>query len=82
MPNYIEVPKKLTLDMLWKEFGRPAVEFYMARIEERRKEGRTYFNPLKTIYLWATEDRRTHQGYYTTYRGYARHKKNRNFGGS
>ncbi len=82
MKKYIEVPKNLTTDMLISEFGRPAVEFYQSRIEERRREGRTYYNPLKTIYLWATEDRRTNQGFYTSYRGYSRRRKNRNFGRS
>ncbi len=82
MSSYIEVPKGLTIDKLEAEFGKPVVAFYMARIEERREQGKTYYNPLKTIYLWATEDRRTGQGYYTTYRGYVRRRKNRNFGRS
>lgn len=59
MNNYIEVPKNLTLDMLIEEFGSAAVEFYKDRIEARRRDGRTYYNPLKTIYLWATKDRQT-----------------------
>ena len=82
MGSYIDVPKNLTIEVLEAEFGKPAVAFYLARIEERRAQGKKYLNPLKTIYLWATEDRRTNQGYYTTYRGYARHRKNRNFGRS
>lgn len=82
MGNYIEVPKKLTVEMLEAEFGKPAVAFYTARIEERRMQGKTYLNPLKTIFLWATADRRTNQGYYSTYRGYAGHRKSRNFGRS
>lgn len=82
MDNYIEVPRNLTADGLVAEFGGAAVEYYMDRIEERRRNGKTYYNPLKTIYLWATEDRRTNQGYYTTYRGYSRGKKHKNFGAS
>lgn len=82
MDNYIEVPKGLTRSMLEEEFGYQAVEFYMARIEERRRQGRVYYNPLKTIYIWASQDRRTNQGYYTSYRGYSRRRKNRNYGRS
>lgn len=82
MDNYIEMPKGLTRSMLEDEFGIQAVAFYMARIEDRRREGRTYYNPLKTIYIWASQDRRTNQGYYTSYRGYSRGRKNRNYGRS
>lgn len=82
MDNYIDVPKGLTRSMLEDKFGRQAVEFYMARIDERRRDGRTYHNPLKTIYLWATQDRRTYHGYYTSYRGYASGRKHRNYGRS
>ncbi len=82
MDSYIEVPKGLTRGMMEEEFGIDAVAFYMDRIEERRKEGRIYYNPLKTIYLWAMEDRRTNQGFYTTSRGYARRRKNKNHGRS
>ena len=82
MDNYIDVPKGLTRSMLEDKFGRQAVEFYMARIADRQREGRKYYNPLKTIYLWATRDRRTCQGYYTSYRGYAGGRKYKNYGGS
>lgn len=47
MDNYIAVPKGLTRSMLEDEFGIQAVEFYMARIADRQREGRKYYNPLK-----------------------------------
>ena len=79
---YIEIPKNLCLETLRREFGYAAVDFYLARIEERRALGHKYFNPLKTVYIWATQDRRTCQGFYSTYAGRARRKKQRNFGRS
>lgn len=63
-----------------KEFGIAAVDFYLARINERITMGKIYRNPLKTIWLWATEDRRTNQGFWTTNRGHTRRRKN--YGGS
>lgn len=80
--TYIEVPKGLCLETLRREFGYAAVDYYLGRIEERRELGHTYLNPLKTIYIWATKDRRTCQGFYSTYTGRARRKKARNFGRS
>ena len=32
--------------------------------------------------LWATADKATNQGYYTSYRGYSRGRKHKNYGGS
>lgn len=78
----IKVPQDLNLTLLRAEFGYDAVAFYMARIKQREMEGKTYYNPLKTIYLWATEDRETSQGYYSSYRGYSRGRKHKNYGGS
>lgn len=78
----IDIPKNLSLEMLNREFGTHAVTFYRNRIEERQSAGRIYYNPLKTIYIWATQDRRTNQGYYSSYRGYAVRRKRRNFGRS
>lgn len=80
--EYIKIPKNLDRDILVKEFGNEAVTFYEARIAQRRIEGKIYYNSLKTIYLWATQDRRTNQGYYTTYRGYAKGRRHKNYGGS
>ena len=76
----IDIPKNLSLEMLRCELGIPAVSFYQNRIAEREAEGRIYYNPLKTIYIWATQDRRTNQGFYSSYNGYARRRKNKNFG--
>lgn len=80
--GYIKVPDNLDRNMLVKEFGADAVVFYEERIRQRITEGKTYLNPIKTIYLWATEDKRTHQGYYTSFRGYSRGRKHKNYGGS
>lgn len=80
MKEYVKVPSNLTVTMLQKEFGIAAVDFYQARIKERAAMGRVYRNPLKTIYLWAHEDRRTNQGFWTTYRGHTCRRKK--YGGS
>ena len=80
--EYIDVPKHLDRNMLVNEFGLDAVVFYERRIEERKIQGKTYYNPLKTIYLWATQDRRTNQGYYTSFRVYSSGRKHKNYGGS
>lgn len=80
MKEYLKVPKNLTVEMLQKEFGVAAVDFYQVRIKERIGMGRVYRNPLKTIWLWATEDRRTNQGFWTTYRGHTCRRKK--YGGS
>lgn len=80
--DYIKIPKGLCLDMLREEFGYPAVDWYLSRIEERRELGHKYFNPLKTVYIWATQDRETGQGFYSTYTGRVRRKKLRNHGRS
>lgn len=82
MAEYIKVPAGLNRAMLEEEFGYAAVAFYQGRIAQREREGKICRNPLKTIYLWATEDRRTNQGFWTSFRGYSRGRKHRNFGGS
>ena len=78
----IEVPANLSRAMLEKQFGYAAVSFYLSRIAQREREGKIYHNPLKTVYLWATEDKRTCQGFYTTYRGYSHGNRHKNYGGS
>lgn len=82
MERRIKVPQGLDLAMLRDEFGHQAIDFYLDRIKQRESEGRVYYNPLKTIYLWATADKATNQGYYTSYRGYSRGRKHKNYGGS
>lgn len=81
MREYLKVPPNLTLELLQKEFGYDAVAFYQSRIQERINMGRIYQNPLKTIWLWATEDRKTSQGYWTSYCGHTR-RRGKNHGGS
>lgn len=80
--DYIDVPKRLDRNVLVDKFGPDAVAYYENRISERTIMGKTYYNPMKTIYLWATQDKKTHQGYYTSYRGYSRGRKHKNYGGS
>lgn len=80
--DYIKIPKGLCLDMLREEFGYHAVDWYLNRIKERRELGHKYFNPLKTVYIWATQDRKTGQGFYSTYTGRVRRKKLQNHGRS
>lgn len=82
MREFVKVPKNLDRAMLEQKFGHAAVTFYLERIEQRKREGKTYLNPLKTVYIWATEDKRTNQGFYSSYRGYSRGRKHKNFGGS
>ena len=80
--TFVKVPKDLDRLSLEREFGTAAVEFYFSRIAQREREGKVYYNPLKTIYLWATADRNTNQGYYTSFRGFSNGRKRRNYGGS
>lgn len=82
MDEYISIPHGLDKAMLEVEFGHEAVRFYLERIAQRRREGRIYRNTLKTIYLWAYKDRRTQQGFYTSYRGYSHGRRQRNYGGT
>ena len=80
--EFIKVPQDLDRPMLERQFGHDAVSFYLERIAQREREGKTYLNPLKTIYLWATADRSTQQGYWSSYRGYSRGRRYKNYGGS
>ena len=80
MKEYLKIPSPLTIETLKKEFGIAAVDFSLARINERITMGKIYRNPLKTIWLWATEDRRTNQGFWTTYRRHTCRRKK--YGGS
>lgn len=72
MKEFIQVPKGLDYNDLIAEFGYQAVSFYEERIKQRTADGKIYLNPLKTIYIWAYSDRKTHQGYYTSFRGIGR----------
>lgn len=79
---YVEIPQILTEDSVIQEFGVDAYRFYKNRIEERKRDGRIYHNPLKTIYIWATQDREYRQGYWSTWVGYSRGRKCKNHGRS
>ena len=81
MAEYVCVPQNLTEKNLITEYGVDAVRFYKSRIEERQRQGRVYPNPLKTIYIWAALDKKSHQGFYTTWSGFKKHK-HKNHGGS
>lgn len=79
--EYIEIPKALNEKTIIGEYGAEAFRFYQNRIREREYQGRKYLNPLKTIYIWAYQDRKTRQGYWSTWTGVTR-KKHKNHGGS
>lgn len=78
---YVNVPDTLTEKTVINEYGIDAFRYYNQRLQERRRQGRMYNNSLKTIYIWAAQDRKTHQGFYSTYRGTNR-SKHKNHGGS
>lgn len=78
----IKVPQGLDQAMLEGLFGRDAVSFYLDRIAQRQREGKVYYNPLKTIYLWAAEDKAKCQGFWSSYRGFSHGRRRRNYGGS
>ena len=78
---YVNVPDILTEKTVINEYGIDAFRYYNQRLQERRRQGRMYNNSLKTIYIWAAQDRKTHQGFYSTYRGTSR-SKHKNHGGS
>ena len=79
---YVEIPENLTERTVILEFGADAYRFYQNRIEERKRDGKIYYNPLKTIYIWAAQDRKYHQGYWSTWFGYNKCKKCKNHGRS
>ena len=81
MTEYIPIPDNISRKNLIAEFGVQAVSFYEERLKQRTNEGKISLNPLKTIYLWAFKDRKSNQGYYTTFKGLARRRKT-NHGGS
>lgn len=82
MAEYVEIPRGLTRPILERQFGYAAVAFYLDRLAQRELDGRIYNNPLKTVYIWATEDKRTNQGFWSSYRGYSCGRKHKNYGGS
>lgn len=79
---YVKIPDKLTENDVAAEYGMDALRFHKNRIAERKQQGKIYHNPLKTIYIWAAQDRKTNQGYWSTWRGYRSGKKHKNHGRS
>lgn len=79
---YVKIPDKLTENDVAAEYGMDALRFYKNRIVERKQQGKVYHNTLKTIYIWAAQDRKTNQGYWSTWRGYRSGKKHKNHGRS
>ena len=63
--EYIEVPENINIDILIAKFGKEAVDFYQRRLAERERNGKLYPKRLKTIYIWATQDKKTNQGFYS-----------------
>lgn len=63
---YVEVPRPLTREKIAEAFGMPALRYYEERIRQRANEGKVYLNPLKTIYIWAAQDKASGQGYFST----------------
>lgn len=80
--EYIEIPKNLSKELLIEKFGKDAVDFYIHRLEERERDGKFYPNKLKAIYIWATQGKRTNQGFYSTWQGFSNGRKRRNYGRS
>ncbi len=80
--EYIEIPKNLSEELLTEKFGKKTVDFYKCRLEERERGGKIYPKKLKTIYIWATQDKRTNQGFYSTWRGFGNGRKKKNHGRS
>lgn len=80
--DYIEIPENLSEKMLVEKFGKDAVDFYKFRLAERERSGRFYPKKLKTIYIWATQDKRTNQGFYSTWRDFRSGRKIKNHGSS
>ncbi len=78
--EYIEIPKNLSEKLLTEKFGKDAVDFYKRRLEERERDGKFYPKKLKTIYIWASQDKRTNQGFYSTWHGFSNGRKRKNYG--
>lgn len=80
---YVTIPSPLTKNVFVQELGAEAYCFYEQRIRERMAFGKTYLNPLKTMYIWAVEDKASRQGYYSTLHIRAKNsRKRKNYGRS
>lgn len=52
---YVEIPENLTERTVILEFGADAYRFYQNRIEERKRNGKIYYNPqvlIATCLAW------------------------------
>lgn len=78
----IEFPPNINRAELVNKFGQDCVNYYERRLEERTLFGKKYTYPFKTIYLWATQDKKTHRGYFETYRGFNNYHKTKRKGKS
>ena len=66
--NYeIKVPYPCTKNDCIREFGRIATEYYESRLLQREQDGFIYRNIYKTIYIFAMKDRKTQQGFYSSF---------------
>ena len=81
--NFVKIPSYLSREILIEEFGINAVVHYERRLKERELyNGNIYLNPLKTIYIWATRDRKTNSGFYSTVPVGCSNRRHKNYGGS
>lgn len=60
----VTIPEKLTRQKLIEEFGVQATKWYLDRIEYRRAQGKIYYYPLKTAYIWMTNDKKNKCGFW------------------
>ena len=82
LPQYAESAEFRTrfLNEAQTLLGLPGV--YHVHIHAHDGETTIDYNPLKTIYIWAVQDRKYHQGYWSTWLGYNKGKKHKNHGRS
>lgn len=81
MNDEIKVPFPCTRNDCINEFGSIATSFYESRLREREMQGFIYRNIYKTIYIFAYKDRKTRQGFYSSFVSKNR-SRYKNHGGS
>lgn len=67
MIDEIKVPFPCTKKDCINEFGIIATSFYESRLRERERQGFVYRNIYKTVYIFACKDRKTQQGFYSSF---------------
>lgn len=77
----IIVPYPCTREDCIKAFGGAATLFYESRLREREGRGYIYCNLYKTIYIFATKDKATKQGFWSSFVPKNRGRR-KNHGGS